>query len=307
MHNKKGSPMTKKDLLKETHSGVLKIGKLEVCVLSDGTRIIKQSSFLKGLEMNLKQPKNSVSELPVFLESKRLKPYISKDLIRSVKIIGFESKKGGSDGNIGKGYNAEILPEVCEVYLQAENDGVLLNRQKHIAKAAKVLLIGMAKVGITALIDEVTGYNVHKIRNEYQEIFNRYIAKEYRPWSKVFPDEFYMHIFRLNQWPYEPGQWQRPSIVGIWTNNIIYERLNKKVLDHLKKMNPLYECGARQRSHHQHLTEDYGLIKLKERIEAVLALMRISDNWDDFMLLLNRAYPLDTEYTETIEYVDDED
>ncbi len=59
---------------------------------------------------------------------------------------------------IGYGYPVIVLPQVCEVYLKARDAGTLLPSQQHIAERAKILIHGLATVGIIALVDEVTGY-----------------------------------------------------------------------------------------------------------------------------------------------------
>jgi hypothetical protein len=50
-----------------------------------------------------------------------------------------------------------MLPLVCEVYLQAANKKFAPN-QREVVKAASILVRGLARVGIVALVDEATGY-----------------------------------------------------------------------------------------------------------------------------------------------------
>ena len=59
---------------------------------------------------------------------------------------------------MASGYRAELLPDVCEVYLKAREAGVLPTNQKHVAKQAEILMRGLAHVGIIALVDEATGF-----------------------------------------------------------------------------------------------------------------------------------------------------
>ena len=51
------------------------------------------------------------------------------------------------------------LPAICEVWIEAERDGVLRQRN-HIAtaKKANALYKALARVGAVALVDEATGY-----------------------------------------------------------------------------------------------------------------------------------------------------
>mgnify|MGYP003561277120 CR=1 FL=1 len=48
-----------------------------------------------------------------------------------------------------------------------------------------------ARVGITALVDEATGYQYERENDELQKILKAYISEELLPWQKRFPDIFY--------------------------------------------------------------------------------------------------------------------
>ena len=76
-------------------------------------------------------------------------------------------------------------------------NGDLLRSQLSAARAAEILVRGLARVGITVLIDEATGYEEVKARDELQQILEAYVAAELRPWMKMFPDEFFEQIDRL--------------------------------------------------------------------------------------------------------------
>jgi hypothetical protein len=59
------------------------------------------------------------------------------------------------------------------------------------------LLRAFATVGIIALVDEATGYQEVRKRNELQQILEAYLKDEFAPWTKKFPDEYYKHLLRL--------------------------------------------------------------------------------------------------------------
>src|SRR5690606_37344816 len=92
--------------------------------------------------------------LPAFLTAKNLKPFISRDLYVTSSQIEFRLPSGQK----AFGYNAELLPQVCEVYLKARDANQLNKSQIHVAKQADILMRGLATVGIVALVDEATGY-----------------------------------------------------------------------------------------------------------------------------------------------------
>ena len=99
-------------------------------------------------------------------------------------------------------------------------------------------------------------------------------------------------MFELNDWPYDPSSVKRPSIIGKYTNNLVYQRLAPGVLKELRRKNPVTEAGRRKSRHHQWLTGKIGHPKLKEHISNVITLMRAASNWKHFYkTLLPRALP----------------
>lgn len=277
---------------KATHTGELHIGNTAIpcAVLEDGTRLLTQEGFLIAIGRSGKPAKgrgSEVEKVAPFLNLKNLKPYVDKELERSTFPIVFQVSKGGR----AYGYNAELLPKVCEVYLKARDNDALLTSQLKFAKACEILMRGLAHVGIIALVDEATGYQYDRARQALEEILERFIAEEYRKWAKTFPDDFYIEMFRLKGWQYIPFSVKRPSVVGHLTNDLVYKRLAPAVLDELRRKNPKLPSGRRKQTHHQWLTEDIGHPRLREHLHALIALMRASANWNDFQRLVNRALP----------------
>ncbi len=197
----------------------------------------------------------SLEKMPAFLAANNLKPFISEELEGSSKAIVFR----GIKGQRSYGYSAELLPKVCDVFLDAEDAGALLPSQRHIAIKAKILMRGLAHVGIAALVDEATGYQEERDRAALHRILEAYISKELLPWTKRFPDEFYVEMAKLRGLPYDALLKSRPSYVGTLTNQYVYEQMPPGVLGTLRRKNPPNErTGKRTKKHHQYLTGDIG-------------------------------------------------
>lgn len=114
-------------------------------------------------------------------------------------------------------------------------------------------------------------------------------SSELLPWQRQFPDTFYREIFRLNGWDYTYKTIkERPSVVGKWTNMIIYNQLPKGVLDELKIKTPKSESGNYVTRFHQSLTTDIGQPHLQAQLNSVISVMEISDNWKQFISLFNK-------------------
>jgi len=189
------------------------------------------------------------------------------------------------------GYRAELLPKVCEVYLKARDENVLLQPQLKFAKACDILMRGLAHVGIIALIDEATGYQEVRDRIALQKILDKYLTDEWAKWTRTFPDEYYRELFRLKNIPYPPITLNKPMYVGHWTNDIIYSRLAPGVLQALKEKNPRLPTGYRARRHHQYLTRDFGHPELKDLLSNIIFLMKGCSDWQDFKNRLDKAQP----------------
>ncbi|HGN3509251.1 TPA: hypothetical protein ACKSJL_004093, partial [Providencia stuartii] len=56
------------------------------------------------------------------------------------------------------GYEASILVDICDAFMQARKEIDLSPRQSIIAEQCEMLIRSFAKVGIISLIDEATGY-----------------------------------------------------------------------------------------------------------------------------------------------------
>lgn len=270
----------------------LNIGGIEIeCyVLDDGTRVLTQAGFLEALGRHRKanvRREGDGEPTPAILQGKAIGPFISEEVRQRAKPITFRLPNGGR----ASGYNAELLPDICEIYLRARDGGVLPANQVHVARQAEILVRGLARVGIIALVDEATGYQELRTRDALARILETYIDKELQAWVRTFPPDFYREMFRLRGLPYSPDSVRRPQYFGHLTNNVVYQRLAPGVLDELKKVTPRSESGVRKHKYFQRLTTNVGYPKLREHLGSVTTLMKLSEDWNDFMLKLERIHP----------------
>ncbi len=284
------------DVPRATHEAPVDIGgaQMMAAVLPNGKRLLSQGTFLRAVGRS-RTPKagtgglSTVDGLPSFLQAEVLNPYISEELRLSTIPILFVSKTGTRT----IGYDAELLPMVCEVYLKLRDDckdGVP-RQYARIVETCDMLMRGLARVGIIALIDEATGYQDVRDRLALQAILDKFLRKELAAWAKRFPDEFYRQIFRLRDWEWHDMSTARPHAVAHYTNDIVYARLAPRILDELQARNPIDERGRRKAKHHQWLTEDVGHPILAQHLYAVVGLMRASASWQQFITMLDLAFP----------------
>ena len=264
-------------------------------VLDDKTRVLSQRGFLKAIGRSptppgvLTTPKTRVDNLPVFLAANNLQPFIDGDFSASTTRIEFFLESGRSL----YGYEAKLLPEVCKVYLRARRSGKLLPSQKHIAERAEVVLDHIATDGIVELVDQATGYD--EARLALARYLEEWIAKSLQPWVKTFPFEFYELIYGLQGWGTPRPDHRFRQVVGRFTLDIVYSRLAPGILEEVLRKTPRYPDGQLVHKLHQWFTPDYGHIRLREHIFAVMALMRAVETWPRFLALLNKSFPVFTE------------
>src|SRR6185312_10109775 len=198
-------------------TGDLKIGDtiIPCAVLDDGTRVVTENGLTNallgsrsGASKRLKRASvEQGAPLPLFIAPGNLKPFITKELLdgplKPITYIQGDRKVSGFD--------ATALPTVCEIWLRARADGRLQAQQADKAKQAEILMRGLARVGITALVDEATGYQDARARDALAKILEAFVAKELQPYLKRFQPEFYKQVYRLRGWafPSEPKDQRR--------------------------------------------------------------------------------------------------
>jgi hypothetical protein len=286
------------DIPRAQHTGTLNIGTVSFpcSVLTDGTRILTQSDFMEGMGMyysgwvaNNPAPSDGTTEMPHFLAFRGLRPFVDKHLgdLKSI-IVKYRTERGA----IAHGIRAEIIPKICDVWIDADENINLGKRQKNIASKARLLMRSLAHVGIISLVDEATGYQKIRARDELQKILAAYISPELLPWAKRFPDAFYEELHRVRGWQYKPGSNARNAYIGKLTRALIYDPLPPGVIEELERKNPYDpEKKRRKHLHHRLLTETIGHPHLEKQIVSVTTLLRISDDWDAFSRHFSKAFP----------------
>lgn len=115
-----------------------------------------------------------------FARTKALEPFISKEVLdRAQHPIEFKLPTGAS----AYGYEATLLPDICNAVLESRQQGKLSHKQEHIARQCEIIVRGLAIVGIIALVDEATGYQDDRVKDALNEIFQKFLlaeAKKYK-------------------------------------------------------------------------------------------------------------------------------
>lgn len=274
-----GATKMEKKLSKALYEGPLPIGdiELDVAVLDDkeNTRVINMTSVFRAFD-RIPRSNNRLINIPAFIDAQNLQTYIDQEVMSLIKPIEYLSGKTAKTG-----YNALILPAICELYLKARRDGELAPKQENLAIKAEILLASFARVGVIALIDEATGFQRDRKLDALRILLSRYIAEGMRKWISTFPDSFFAELDRL--YKNEPTTSRaRPQYYGHFINRYIYEPIEHGyVKNRLNELNIDEVTGKRRGKFHSWLTEE-GRTVVIHQIGRVQMLMEMVPSIDQF-------------------------
>jgi addiction module HigA family antidote len=258
-------------------------------VLADETRVVSAQSFFVFFGIN-----------QVRVGTDRLSRILDNPLLRSASMDAIRQKiarpipVADERGLVVLCYEGELIIDFCRALLDLRRiPDALPQWAQSYATKAEIIVSSIAKVGITALIDEATGHQARRHREALQILLDTYFRKEkYGVWTKRFPDWFYEEIFRLNGWKWESiRDTKRPPYIGKITRDIVYARLERGVITELERRNPLLPTGSRKVKHHQWLSDELGHPALTSHFYALKGLFRMHRSWKSFYHALQLAHP----------------
>jgi P63C domain len=284
-----------------THTGKVKIGAAEIpcAVLDNGLRVLTEHGITtamgsrSGGSKRLKRVSAQAGDpVPIFIAPQNVRQFISEELENGLlKPISYRS---GRQTLVG--YDARVLRAICEVWLDARRAGALQGQQQERAYRAELLIRGLADVAIVALVDEATGYQEERDKDELQQILAAYISPSLLPWAEKFPKDFFREMFRVFGWPWPVGRAGAypgpvgPRYAGKLVKQIIYNNLPPGVLDELEKRNPHDAKWQRRNRMGQLLSEEIGHPHVEKLVAVITTLFEISDSKAEFWRHYKRKF-----------------
>jgi P63C domain len=257
-------------LLEAKYRGALNIlGTIVPCyVLSNGQRVIGRTSTTEFLSQI-----PGGGGLETYLGASAFRDFINMSEFND-RVIAFNLPETERLEKNVKGLPADLIIDVFRGLVLALEASMnpslrvkLTERQTQIAIRASMFLASVAKVGLDALIDEVTGYQYERQDDALSVKLNLYLSEELRKWEKTFPDELWQQFGRLSGW--SGAAHRRPKYWGKLVNELIYQKLDKDVYAWLKENAPKPRHGL---NYHQWLSEQYGLRNLVEHIYKIIGI-----------------------------------
>lgn len=254
--------------------GTVRIGDMDIeChVLSDERRVFTQREVVRAISGGRESGNLSryLVRNPLFYNQFSAGPTV-------------DFKVPGSP-TIANGYEATLLIEICELYLEARRQKLLKASQLKLAMQAEIILRSCAKVGIIALIDEATGYQQVRKKRALQIKLQAFIAEDMQEWARMFPTEFWVELARLEGVHYSPKN--RPIRWGKYIMAFVYDAIDKDMGKALRNINADPHFGQND---HQLLTE-FGRQQVNDQIQRVTTIMKLCEDMRDFRQKFERVF-----------------
>jgi P63C domain len=247
-------------------TGTVHIGDMDIeaHVLSDEKRVFTQREVVRVLSGGR--------------ESGNLGSYLKRNPLFKNQLSAGATIEFRIPGNpvLATGYEATLLVEICELYLEARRQKLLKPSQFKLAMQSEIILRSSAKIGIIALIDEATGYQEVRKKRALQVKFQAFIAEEMQEWARMFDSEFWIELARLEGVRYSPRN--RPLRWGKYITAFVYDAIDKDISKALKAIipDPHYQNNL-----HQLLT-DWGRQQVHDQIQKVTTIMKLCRDMKDF-------------------------
>lgn len=236
---------------------------IDCYVLEDGRRVLS----INGAVRALAGLETGHGRLDKYIGVTALRPFIDAQAVMD-GLIDFEIP--GSNNNFGnaRGLSTDAFETIMGAFIDAmEAEASFTDNQRKMAIRCAVLSRGLVRTGLTALVDEATGYQKVRSDDDLQVKLKAFIASELRPYEKTFPDDLWIQFGRLTGW--KDSLKNRPRYWGKLVIRFIYNTLDEDVAKYLKENRP-----PKGVMWHQQLTENYGVRMLVTRCIEVTAFAR---------------------------------
>ena len=149
---------------------------------------------------------------------------------------------------------------------------------------AEIIVRASAKVGIIALVDEATGYQKVRRDRDLQLKLQAFIADDMQEWARMFPQDFWYELARLEGIKYSPRH--RPLALGQVRHGL-----------RLRRHRPRYRSGTTQDQSEPEVPEKPSPVvagiraeRVNNQIQQVIAVMKTCDDMDEFRKRFARVF-----------------
>lgn len=189
-------------------------------------------------------------------------------------------------------YDSALLVDFANEIINLNAQGVLDESWRDNALRCRHFIQASAKIGVSSLIDEATGYAKLKADYEYRQMFEKYISDTKSSWMLEFKEPFFNGIYKI----YNLRRIGRnhPSFFGTFILKYIYYPLagsNGLILKKLDEKDPYVSHKGRSCRLHQYLSEELGKPALRDQLVEVTTLLKVSRDKDWFKRMFMELHP----------------
>jgi P63C domain len=255
-------------LPKSLFQGEIIIGDIHLLcyVLNNGKRVIAQRGLVYALTA-----KHNTDLIRYFRES-NLSAYFDLSHIteQTVDFIipGSPRKAIGHEG--------ALLIEICRAYLRARDDQAITKRQIPLVKKADAIVRSCVNTSISDLIDKATGYQKVNEENTIRSSLKACIAEKVQEWEKMFPDDFWSELARLENVENSPGN--RLTRWGNYVTAFVYDAVDDDFANELRSDNPYAFFSQDQNQ----WLKNYNRKKIRKHLIQVTSVMKTCKDLADF-------------------------
>jgi len=264
--------------LKATHKGNFQVHfgiDAECYVLDDAAKTAVMTQ--RGIAAAIGLSKPGGKDFERLVEGKGLSKYLGAEILEKVRQpIEFKWIYPGAKQNAVsiKGYDADLLIDVCNAILAADAAGGLRKNQKSLATQAAIINGASAKAGIQGLVYALAGYD--RTKEDVIAAYKTYVAEEAREYEREFSPELYEQWYRL--YGLAKPERGRPWEFRYLTIDHIYKplaRSNGKVFSLAKSAE--IANGEKTDKIHQFLSE-VGVKALRTQVGKITGIATVSED-----------------------------
>lgn len=156
------------------------------------------------------------------------------------------------------------------------------------------LTLSLAKTGITALVDEATGYQYDRPEDALVKLFADYIDEELAPWYARIPVRFWKDLFRLIGSSLNPEELRDRAVeAASFIHRVVFATLPPSVLSDLLNSKPKPQDEKFQqmlRLNKLPLLIDTGNETFDRQVVQVGALLSVAHDIGEFNDMFKRAF-----------------
>jgi hypothetical protein len=141
------------------------------------------------------------------------------------------------------------------------------------------------------VVDWMTNGVATKQEDDTQKVLKAYLSDKAIDYESRYPQVFYREIYRLRGWDWQNRGKNHPQVVGKYTRDIVYDRMQPGLVAELEAKNPIQDNGNRDHYFYQFLSQNIGDPHLKQHLHGVIKLMQSCQSWKEFKYFLGRQYP----------------